>query len=64
MHESAIAQMKKRNNKDRHESYGWDVFNADSIYKAYEKRVNKIPKLLIWIYQIYQTYLYKKIFYA
>ena len=28
------------------ESYGWDVFNADSIYRAYEKRVNKIPKLL------------------
>jgi len=28
------------------ESYGWDVFNADSIYKAYEKRINKIPKLV------------------
>lgn len=22
------------------------MFNADSIYKAYEKRINKIPKLL------------------
>ena len=34
---------KKRADKDR-EAYGWDVFNTDSLYKAYEKRVKKIPK--------------------
>jgi hypothetical protein len=40
--------LKKRGRQDgsQKESYGWDVFNADSIYRAYEKRVNKIPKLL------------------
>lgn len=32
--------------KPAKESFGWDVFNQDSIYRAYEKRVNKIPKLL------------------
>jgi hypothetical protein len=36
----------KKRDKPAKESYGWDMFNTDSIYKSYEKRVNKIPKLL------------------
>lgn len=45
--ESAISSLKNRKrDKPAKESFGWDVFNQDSIYRAYEKRVNKIPKLL------------------
>ena len=45
--ESAIFSLKNRKkDKPAKESFGWDVFNQDSIYRAYEKRVNKIPKLL------------------
>ncbi len=45
--ESAISSLKNRKrDKPVKESFGWDVFNQDSIYRAYEKRVNKIPKLL------------------
>lgn len=37
---------KKRDDKSsRKETFGWDVFNQDSLYRAYEKRVTKIPKL-------------------
>jgi hypothetical protein len=49
LQESAIAVHKRQRpaaSGGPKESYGWDVFNADSIYKAYEKRINKIPKLL------------------
>lgn len=47
MHQSAISLIKLgKRDKPTHESFGWDQFNTDSIYKAYEKRVNKIPKLL------------------
>ena len=46
MQESAISLIKKRKRDDTKETFGWQVFNADSIYKAYEKRVNKIPKLM------------------
>jgi hypothetical protein len=44
---SAISTHKnKKRDKPTKESFGWDMFNIDSIYKAYEKRVAKIPKLL------------------
>jgi hypothetical protein len=48
MTESAISQLKlkKREKKKPEESFGWDVFNTDSLYKAYEKRINKLPKML------------------
>lgn len=47
MTESAISSLKNRKReKPTKESFGWDMFNQDSIYKAYEKRINKIPKLL------------------
>jgi hypothetical protein len=49
MTESAIVSLKNRKRdkkKPEKESFGWDMFNTDSIAKAYEKRVNKIPKLL------------------
>lgn len=26
------------------ETYGWEVFNSNSLYRAYEKRVKKIPQ--------------------
>lgn len=35
---------KKRDQKPT-ETFGWDVFNTDSLYRAYEKRVAKMPKL-------------------
>ena len=47
LYESAImvdknSKSKKKKGKGR-ETYGWEVFNADSLYRAYEKRVKKIP---------------------
>ena len=52
--ETAIAanrQDKKRNKKAKAKdkatkdgaTFGWDMYNTDSLYKAYDKRVNKIP---------------------
>jgi hypothetical protein len=48
MTESAIfsQKQKKRDVKKPKETFGWDVFNTDSLYKAYEKRINKLPKLI------------------
>jgi hypothetical protein len=47
MTESAISTLKqKKRDKKPKESFGWDIFNTDSLYKAYEKRINKLPKLL------------------
>ena len=37
---------KRKRNKESKEAYGWEVFNTDSLYRAYEKRVNKMPKLM------------------
>jgi hypothetical protein len=34
---------KRKKKKTRQETYGWDVFNTDSLFKAYEKRVKKLP---------------------
>ena len=36
---------KRKRNKESKETYGWEVFNTDSLYRAYEKRVRKVPKL-------------------
>jgi hypothetical protein len=47
MTESAIFSIKqKKREKKPKETFGWDIFNTDSLYKAYEKRINKLPKLL------------------
>ena len=47
MTESAISSLKqKKRDVKQKETFGWDVFNTDSLYKAYEKRINKLPKLL------------------
>ena len=35
---------KRKRNKESKEAYGWEVFNTDSLYRAYEKRVKKMPK--------------------
>ena len=37
---------KRKRNKESKEAYGWEVFNTDSLYRAYEKRVNKVPKMV------------------
>ena len=37
---------KRKKNKGSKEAYGWEVFNTDSLYRAYEKRVNKMPRLM------------------
>nr|CCA21970.1 premRNAsplicing factor syf2 putative [Albugo laibachii Nc14] len=37
-------QMKKQQKKDkRRAAFGWDVFNQDSLYKAYKKRLQNLP---------------------
>jgi len=36
---------KRKRNKKAKEAYGWEVFNTDSLYRAYDKRVKKMPKL-------------------
>jgi len=36
---------KRKRNKESKEAYGWEVFNTDSLYRAYEKRVRKVPKI-------------------
>ena len=47
MTESAIScQKQKKRDQKQKETFGWDVYNTDSLYKSYEKRVNKLPKLL------------------
>ena len=47
LYETAVQaeKLNKKKKKTKTESYGWDVFNSDSLYRAYEKRVAKIPKL-------------------
>jgi hypothetical protein len=35
--------LKKRDKKK--ESFGWDMFNSDSMYKAYERRISKLPEM-------------------
>ena len=37
---------KRKRNKESREAYGWEVFNTDSLYRAYEKRVKKMPKMM------------------
>ena len=37
---------KRKRNKGSKEAYGWEVFNTDSLYRAYEKRVNKMPQIV------------------
>jgi len=48
LYETAVQAEKtgKKKKKGGKETYGWDVFNTDSLYRAYEKRVNKISKLV------------------
>lgn len=41
-----LGSKKRKRNKESKEAYGWEVFNTDSLYRAYEKRVNKVPKLM------------------
>ncbi|KAL0587112.1 hypothetical protein ABG067_003170 [Albugo candida] len=37
-------QLKKQQKKDkRRAAFGWDVFNQDSLYKAYKKRLQNLP---------------------
>lgn len=43
--EKQVGNRKRKRNKESKEAYGWEVFNTDSLYRAYEKRVNKMPRL-------------------
>jgi hypothetical protein len=36
-------QIRKNLEKKHKATFGWDAFNTDSIYRAHEKRVNKMP---------------------
>ena len=31
------------NKKKKHETFGWDVFNEDTLYRSYKKRCKEIP---------------------
>lgn len=43
--EKQLGGKKRKRNKESKEAYGWEVFNTDSLYRAYEKRVKKMPHL-------------------
>jgi len=36
--------MKQREKKRKQAAFGWDVFNTDTLYKAYERRLDNLPK--------------------
>lgn len=36
----------KEQAKQEGSTYGWDMFNTDSLYRAYDKRVERIPKMM------------------
>jgi hypothetical protein len=37
---------KSKNTKAKNYTFGWDVFNDDSLYRAYDKRTKKLEKEL------------------
>jgi peptidyl-prolyl isomerase G (cyclophilin G) len=41
LNQPAISHDKKK--KEKNEVFGWDVFNDDSLYRAYTKRCEKLP---------------------
>ena len=44
--EKTLGGKKRKRGKESKEAYGWEVFNTDSLYRAYEKRVNKMPRIM------------------
>jgi hypothetical protein len=36
-------KVRKRQGNKKNETYGWDVFNTDSLFKAYNKRLKNLP---------------------
>jgi len=42
LYESAAIAKRKRDKKGDAAPFGWDVFNTDTLYRAYEKRINAI----------------------
>ena len=43
LHETAeLANLKTKKRKSADETFAWDVFNEDSLYKAHDKRVNEM----------------------
>jgi hypothetical protein len=44
--ESVAYREDKQEKKKKHAAFGWDVFNADTQYNAYNKRLTKLPKKL------------------
>merc|ERR1740130_1594534 len=37
-------QAKKEKKKRKQAAFGWDVFNKDTMHKAYERRLENLPK--------------------
>lgn len=42
LNETAETALMKTKKKKSNETFGWDVFNEDSLYRAHDKRVNEI----------------------
>jgi hypothetical protein len=44
LYDSALAAQEgaKKKNKKKNTTFGWEVFNDDSLFRAYEKRVKKL----------------------
>mmetsp|Transcript_13654 Transcript_13654/g.13376 ORF Transcript_13654/g.13376 Transcript_13654/m.13376 type:complete len:89 (+) Transcript_13654:722-988(+) len=39
---SVASNQYKKKQKKKHTTFGWEVFNDDSLYRAYDKRVKKL----------------------
>ena len=45
LHEPAFKAERSNKRKKRNFSFGWDVFNEDTLYKSYNKRAKTIPSV-------------------
>ena len=44
MNQTALKlQKQQQNKKKKNTTYGWDVFNEDTLYRAYDKRCRAMP---------------------
>ena len=40
---ASSAEFQAEHKKKKHDTFGWDVFNEDSLFRAYKKRVKDLP---------------------
>lgn len=33
----------EKNKKKKYETFGWDVFNDETLYRSYKKKLNEMP---------------------